>query len=142
MDKSIGENIRKLRLNKKLTQKELAQKCNISLSALNKYERGERIPKIENISSIASALGVSSLEIIKPSKVLDISEQITFTSLSSDEQDLIKEMCTKKTIFLLKFLDMDNFNLSCLSIKDIRQLQKKVIETSENFFHNLKNETE
>lgn len=58
MDNLIGENIRKLRLEKGLTQKDLAEKSGTSLSALNKYERGDRTPKIDSLEKIAEALNV------------------------------------------------------------------------------------
>lgn len=56
MDKSISEKIKALRKKIKLTQEELSSISNISLSAIRKYETGERIPKYETISSIAEAL--------------------------------------------------------------------------------------
>ncbi|WP_238884569.1 helix-turn-helix domain-containing protein [Clostridium sp. YIM B02551] len=142
MNTSIGENIKRLRTEKGLTQKELAEKCNISLSALNKYERGERVPKIENISSIASALGVNSHEIVKSREFLNESGQMYFISLSKDEEEMVKELCTNKTLYMLKFLDMDDFNLSILSIEDIRNLQKKMIQTAVDFYRTLDKDNE
>lgn len=58
MDNSIGENIRKIRIDKNLTQKELAEKSGISLSALNKYERGDRLPKIDALQKLSEALNI------------------------------------------------------------------------------------
>lgn len=40
-----GAELQKLRLSKGFSQSQLAKKCNISLSALRKYEHGERNPK-------------------------------------------------------------------------------------------------
>ena len=40
-----GKELQKLRLSKGFTQKELAKRCNISLTSLKKYEYGERNPK-------------------------------------------------------------------------------------------------
>lgn len=64
MDKKIGENIKKTRLSRNLTQEQLAQKCAISLSALNKYERNDRFPKYETIVKIAEALGVTANDLL------------------------------------------------------------------------------
>ena len=56
---SIGENIRRIRIRKGLSQKELAEKAGMSNVLLNNYEHGLRNPKAETLQRIAQALGVS-----------------------------------------------------------------------------------
>lgn len=58
---TVGENIRKIRKAKNMTQKELGAACNppISESTLRQYELGLRNPKIETLKKIAMALHVS-----------------------------------------------------------------------------------
>lgn len=53
---SIGEKIKSLRKEKKLTQTELAKKANISRSYLGDLERNRYNPSIETLNSIADAL--------------------------------------------------------------------------------------
>lgn len=60
---SIGENIRNYRLNKGLTQAELAKKSGMSRIALGNYERGERIPNSAILCRIADALDTSPNEL-------------------------------------------------------------------------------
>lgn len=55
----IGERIKQIRINKKMTQKEVAEKCGFADSALRKYESGLINPKFETVSKIATALGVT-----------------------------------------------------------------------------------
>lgn len=50
---TIGKKISKLRTEKKLTQKQLADICGFSQSALNFWENGKRQPKREQIEKIA-----------------------------------------------------------------------------------------
>ena len=59
MGASIGENIRRIRIRKGLSQKELAEKAGMSNVLLNNYEHGLRNPKAETLQRIAQALGVS-----------------------------------------------------------------------------------
>lgn len=59
----IGENIRYFRKLKGLTQKELGEKCNMTDSAIRRYENGGPTPKEENLSKIAQALGVSNFQL-------------------------------------------------------------------------------
>ena len=56
----FGHNIRRLRLERKLTQEELAQKAGINRSYLGSVERGGRRVSMENIARLAKALGVSA----------------------------------------------------------------------------------
>ena len=55
----VGERIKQIRINKKMTQKEVAEKCGFADSALRKYESGLINPKFETVSKIATALGVT-----------------------------------------------------------------------------------
>lgn len=59
-----GAELQKLRLSKGFSQSQLAKKCNISLSALRKYEHGERNPKPVVIDRIIHELGVHGYRVI------------------------------------------------------------------------------
>lgn len=59
-----GAELQKLRLSKGFSQSQLAKKCNISLSALRKYEHGERNPKPVVIDRIIHELGVPGYRVI------------------------------------------------------------------------------
>lgn len=55
---TVGENIRKLRKERGLTQKQLGEMCGIAESNIRKYEADKQNAKIETIEKIAQALGV------------------------------------------------------------------------------------
>lgn len=57
--KIIGANIRKERKRQMLTMEQLAEKANITDNFLGKIERGEGMPSLPTIDSIACALNVS-----------------------------------------------------------------------------------
>jgi len=59
IQQKFGERVRKLRLEKQLSQEKLAFEANMHRTYLGGIERGERNPALKNIESIASALGVS-----------------------------------------------------------------------------------
>lgn len=59
----VGENIRKLRRKKGLTQKRLGEICGIAEPNIRKYENGKQNPKLETVEKIASALEVPVLEL-------------------------------------------------------------------------------
>lgn len=55
---TVGENIRKLRKERGLTQKQLGELCGIKEANVRKYELDKANPKIETIERIAQALDV------------------------------------------------------------------------------------
>jgi repressor LexA len=63
-DESIGDRIRKTRVNKGLTQQQVADSIGVTYQNVSQYERGLRIPKNETLLKIADALGVSVYELI------------------------------------------------------------------------------
>lgn len=63
---TVGEKIRKFRTEQNLLQKDLAQKCRMSESAIRNYELGNRTPSPKHLEVIASALGVSIFAISEP----------------------------------------------------------------------------
>jgi len=55
----IGQRIRNYRLQQKLSQEELAEKCGLHPTYIGQVERGEKNATIESISKIASGLNIS-----------------------------------------------------------------------------------
>lgn len=66
--KKIGEEIEKLRKEKGLTQKELAERLHVSSSAVSKWERGVAVPDVYMLQTLAEQLGVSVSELIEEKK--------------------------------------------------------------------------
>ena len=61
---TIGERIKKVRLARGFTQKQVADSCGMADSAIRKYESGKVTPKYEMLQRIASALGVHPGELM------------------------------------------------------------------------------
>ena len=55
----IGQNLLKLRRNKKLTQLELAEKFNYSDKSISKWEKGESLPSVDVLYQLAKFYGVT-----------------------------------------------------------------------------------
>ena len=60
MYESIGKNIRKYRLEKKLRQEDLAERAGLSTNYIGMVERGEKIPALETFVTILNVLKVSA----------------------------------------------------------------------------------
>lgn len=64
MDLYIGENIKRLRREKGVTQEKLAEHLGISTQAVSKWERCETLPDITLVIPLASYFGVSTDELL------------------------------------------------------------------------------
>ncbi|MBR4051270.1 MAG: helix-turn-helix transcriptional regulator [Clostridia bacterium] len=64
MNLSIGANIRRIRLERNLTQEEVATHLGISFQAISKWERGDGYPDIELLPALAHYFGISVDELL------------------------------------------------------------------------------
>lgn len=63
--KKLGENIRKIREEKGMTQIDLCRKLEVDRAYMSNIENGKKNPTLSTIERIATALGVSSNELLK-----------------------------------------------------------------------------
>lgn len=61
--KTCADTLRELRLDRQLTQAQLAEKAHVCLSTIKNYEQGVRIPYFPQILKIAKALKVDEIRI-------------------------------------------------------------------------------
>lgn len=62
--KKFGENVRKVRLSKDLSQEKLAFEIGMDLTSVNEIENGHRSPKLATIYKISKALKVTSQKLL------------------------------------------------------------------------------
>ena len=65
IEKKFGDRIKKLRVDKKLSQEEIAHRAGVHRTYLGGIERGERNPSLRNIAALAKALGVNLSELFR-----------------------------------------------------------------------------
>lgn len=58
----LASRLRELRQQRGWTQQELADRANLSLNAVNSYERAERFPRAESLDALLSALDVDATQ--------------------------------------------------------------------------------
>lgn len=61
---TIGEAMRKARLDRHLTQTQLAIKANTSIANIHQWEQGKAYPTIINLIPVADALNISLDELV------------------------------------------------------------------------------
>lgn len=98
---SVGENIKRHRNEKGLTQEELGNLLGISGVAIMRYEKGQREPKQETLIKIAKVLGVH---------LRDLLDQSIWEEFDRQHADEIGE--TNKYLSFLRLLEDMGFTVS------------------------------
>jgi len=65
VSKQFGDNLRKIRLSKGMSQSQLAEKIGSDKSYISTIEHGKKNLTLETMSKLAQALGVSREELMK-----------------------------------------------------------------------------
>lgn len=98
---TIGDRIKNLRKKLEISQKDLSDKTNISVSSINKYEMGIRKPKIETLQKIATALNTDLLSLTGANEVfkeLDINPEKVYMKNVNGAIGTFIETPVEKTI--------------------------------------------
>ncbi len=66
MRRLVGENVRRVRLKKGLTQETFAEKSGFSQQYISDLERGLRNPTVVTLFELATALEVSHMDLVRP----------------------------------------------------------------------------
>ena len=97
----IGTNISNLRKRQRLTQAGLAEKLNYSDKAASKWERGESVPDILTLVSIAEVLGVTVDELISDPNALPEQTGAVQQAMEQVVQKTLKRKADKRIIVQL-----------------------------------------
>lgn len=66
MRRLVGRNLRRVRLDKGLTQEKLAERSGYAQQYISNVERGRENPTVITVYELASALGVSHMALMEP----------------------------------------------------------------------------
>lgn len=80
--KSLGEKIRELRIAKKMSQKDLAEKIGIAKSVISFYESNDRCPSYPVLKEIAKIFNVTT------DYLLDVERERTVNVSGLSEEDI------------------------------------------------------
>ena len=85
---SMGEKLKSLRIEKKLTQKQVADRIGLAISAVSSYESGTRYPSYDVLVKLARIFHVSTdyLLGITDTRTIDV------TGLNDNEIELVSQL--------------------------------------------------
>ncbi len=94
--KAVGKRVKAAREKAGLTQEELAEKVNLSISHISCIERGIKPPKLDTFVSIANAIGVSSdillQDVLTPVETPKSELALAIESLSIEDQERVRRI--------------------------------------------------
>lgn len=94
----IGKFIRYLRMEQNLTQKQLAEKLNVSSTTISKWESGTYVPEYSNMEMVANFFQISILELMNGER-----EQQT-NAIATDVSKEKRKIFTPRNIILISIL--------------------------------------
>lgn len=115
---STGENIKKIRKQKGMTQLELAEKCGFLYQTIGKYERDLINPKLGTLRIISQALGVSIGDLVDDWKIF------TQEEISEDWKAPIKDVYKEKMSDLLDQLNTDGKDKAIEQVELLTMIDK------------------
>lgn len=96
----VGENIKRIRKEKKITQKQLAVSSGLSVTSIQYYECGKFKPKFEQVERIAEAMNVSPFEIMG-AEYWDMTENVQRISNEAAALDSVGSAYGEQSVQLL-----------------------------------------
>ncbi len=63
--KKLGENLKKIRMEKDITQSSIARNLGVDRSFVSNIENGKTNPTLSTITNLAKSLGVTTSELLK-----------------------------------------------------------------------------
>jgi transcriptional regulator with XRE-family HTH domain len=63
--KRLGENLKKLRLKKKMSQGDISRKLGVDRAYISSIENGRMNPTLTTLEKLAEAIGINSSELLK-----------------------------------------------------------------------------
>ena len=120
---TTGENIKRIRMEKGYTQKQLAEKCEMYESQIRKYELNKANPKIETLEKIANALDCKVSDI----REFDGSIRVKITPESIEYDRLIRKHQANENLteeerqWLINYIEANNFKDTFERLKEVGQ---------------------
>ena len=78
----FGDNLRKIRKSKKMSQEQLAEKMNVTRQSVSKWENGESYPEMNNIFELCKVFNCKLNELVYPdmSDISSLDEEIVMNA--------------------------------------------------------------
>ncbi len=94
LEKTVIDNIKRIRKEKGITQEQLAEACNTATSYIGLMEIYKNVPKLSTIERIAIALNVEP-QVLFQSTTLDSEKEKKISKITNDVMNAVEKELTK-----------------------------------------------
>lgn len=140
---SLGTNIKNLRLNKRWTQKELAEKAGITRESIGNYEREDRTPPADILKKLAMTLGVNTDTLTSDEsfdfEILFVATQLIWDYFPSKDKDDSVILSEYANVDYNSLRDFDTNKISDLPLDCRKGILNFISEKSPNEFNEIYN---
>lgn len=123
----IGKNIRKVREEKNISQKELAQRLGVTPPMLSQYETGRRKPRVSTLLKIAEALGCDPKTLVGEDVYIDDALGTLFLFDFDDNrlsQSNVRRANEQNLLFYFDKLTMQGQDEAVKRVAELAELEK------------------
>ncbi|OIU72755.1 helix-turn-helix domain-containing protein [Rossellomorea aquimaris] len=93
----FGKNLKRVREDRNISQRELALKARLGTSTIEKYENNEQIPDTQTILKLSTVLDIPASELLEREEVNHHP-----SGIDAEIEQLIKEIGSKRTKLILR----------------------------------------
>lgn len=127
----IGNYIKQLRIEKKLTQKELAEKLNISFQAVSKWENGESLPDTSLLLDLCGILDTTVDLLLNGGDIVNSNRKLINVSdviLGFEAMETIKNCFGEESLFYKGMIEGINKKMN-MDVEDALKNFREVLYT-------------
>ncbi|MBR5679200.1 MAG: helix-turn-helix transcriptional regulator [Clostridia bacterium] len=97
---AIGKRIEKLRVEQRLSQRELAVRAGLTQQEVSYFERGLRSPRVDNLLSLSRTLGVSTDYLLTGEETISVGYQELDSEIASLDSEQRKLLIAAARLFI------------------------------------------
>ncbi len=102
----LGERLKKLRLEKGLSQQELGDLIGVSKVSISEYENGNRIPLLNNFNELLDVFHVTADYFLGRDMIAVSEEEEPYTyRIAKEDIDILKALKNEKSLYLKLYRD-------------------------------------
>ncbi len=132
----IGNRLKELRIEKKMTQLQLAEALHLSKSAIVQYEHNKREPNFESLNRIVSYFKVSPQYLIGKSNYRKLSEQIFYDD-TIQKSEMFQNTNESAQRAIVSLFNNFNYELKNILAMDSQEKKEKVLIHLIDIFNNI-----
>ncbi len=117
MESIFGKNIKKFRLLKNLTQKQLAELLDVKHQSVEKWEKGETMPTGKRLILLVEALGITQNQLYE--SIENSNSKVETVTITQEEYNNLQQALTRENELLRELAELRKEKIKTLEAERI-----------------------